>query len=103
MQILQSEYITRLRARINATTGLELSLKNVREIMQCIILEIRDVIANGDSVVLRGLGTFSSKQRQARQSYSIHEKTQVLIPAARRVKFKATSSLNGLLNQEEAS
>jgi len=56
---------------------------------------IADTIASGEKVVVTGFGTFSLKERAARQGINPATKERITIPASKAVKFGAGVALKG--------
>ena len=56
---------------------------------------IADTIASGEKVVVTGFGTFSLKERAARQGINPATKERITIPASQAVKFGAGVALKG--------
>jgi DNA-binding protein HU-beta len=56
---------------------------------------IADTIANGEKVVVTGFGTFTLKERAARQGVNPATKAKITIPASKAVKFTAGVALKG--------
>lgn len=56
---------------------------------------IADTIASGEKVVVTGFGTFSLKDRAARQGVNPATKEKIAIPASKAVKFGVGVALKG--------
>lgn len=70
-----------------------------------VISIISDAIASGDTIYLRGFGSFKTVQRAAKTARNISTGTPVVIPAHRQVKFIAYKQLksrieNGLKDNQ---
>ena len=72
--------------KIASETGLEKNevLKTVESMMTC----VKDSLAAGDNVYLRGFGSFIVKERAAKTGRNISKNTTILIPAHNIPAFK---------------
>lgn len=71
---------------ISKTTGLdkEVVLATVEKFMEV----VKDTLAHGENVYLRGFGSFIIKERAAKTARNISKNTTLLIPAHRIPAFK---------------
>ncbi|MGF7158871.1 integration host factor subunit beta [Rhodoligotrophos appendicifer] len=74
--------------------------RDVERIINTILNEIRDALARGDRVELRGFGAFSIKERQARTARNPRTGTPVSVGAKRVPYFKTGKDLRDRLNTE---
>lgn len=78
--------------RITNQLGLKkvsLTQKEVQDVVQSLIDEITEVLAQGDTVVMRNFGAFHVKEVAAKVGRNPREPdTKVMIPARASVKFK---------------
>jgi len=69
--------------------GISITQKDVYEVIQTLIDEVTDVLAQGDTVVLRNFGAFQVKEVAAKVGRNPKEPNiKVHIPARASVKFK---------------
>lgn len=59
---------------------------------------IKDALAKGEEVTLRGFGTLSPIQREERSATHFRTKETIVVPAHISVKFKISKELKSLLN-----
>ncbi|WP_342643985.1 integration host factor subunit beta [Rhodoligotrophos ferricapiens] len=72
--------------------------RDVERIINTILGEIRDALARGDRVELRGFGAFSVKERQPRVARNPRTGTPVDVGAKRVPYFKTGKELRDRLN-----
>lgn len=71
------------------TKGLELTQQDVLEVVQTLIEEITEALAQGDTVVMRNFGAFQVREMKAKIGRNPKNPGKdVLIPARAAVKFK---------------
>ncbi len=70
--------------------------------VDAVIGEILGGVRKGSSVSLPGLGTFSIAETKERTGVRPGTKEKIRIPAGRRLKFKASSSLKGAFNEKSS-
>lgn len=63
-----------------------------------IIRVIKEALAKGEEVTLRGFGTLSVVQREERNAVHFKTKEPIVVPAHRSVKFRISKELKELLN-----
>lgn len=69
--------------------GLEITQQNVLEVIQTLIEEITESLAQGDTVVMRNFGAFQVRETKAKIGRNPKQPaTDVPIPARAAVKFK---------------
>ena len=74
--------------------GLELTQQDVLEVVQTLIDEITEALAQGDSVVMRNFGTFQVREMKAKIGRNPKKPGKdVPIPARAAVKFKPGKEL----------
>lgn len=59
---------------------------------------IKETLAKGEEVTLRGFGTLSVVQREERNAVHFKTKEPIVVPAHRSVKFRISKELKELLN-----
>lgn len=72
--------------RINEKTGIEKVA--VMAIVEEVMASIKENMANGENVYLRGFGTFHIIERKEKLGRNISKNTSVVIPAHKIPKFK---------------
>jgi DNA-binding protein HU-beta len=84
-----------LVTEIAKTTGIDKAdaLAVVEKFMEV----VKDSLANGDSVYLRGFGTFALKKRAEKPGRNISKNTTVIIPAHNIPSFKPADSFKEML------
>lgn len=75
-----------------------LHLSTAFKAVDAIIRVIKEALAKGDEVTLRGFGTLSVVQREERSAVHFKTKEPIVVPAHRSVKFKISKELKDLLN-----
>lgn len=73
-------------AEISNSTGIE--RKAVMEVVERFMDVVKDSLANGKNVYLRGFGSFISKERAEKTARNISKNTTIVIPAHRIPFFK---------------
>lgn len=74
-------------AQIAKSTGAEKA--QVAKIVDAFMVSVKDSMANGDNVYLRGFGTFHIKRRAEKTARNISKNTTITIPAHNVPAFKA--------------
>ena len=67
--------------------------KQATEVVDCVLDNIKDALANGDKVSLIGFGTFSVKERAARDGRNPRTGKKIKIPAKKVPMFKPGKAL----------
>ena len=75
-----------LSREIAIQTGL--SIKEVTDVIETFFSTIKTQIAKGDSVTIRGFGTFKMKHRNEKTARDISKGTEMVIPAKDIPSFK---------------
>ncbi len=71
---------------ISKTTGLDKS--SVVEVIEQFMKVVKDSLANGENVYLRGFGSFTVKTRAEKTARNISKNTALIIPAHKIPHFK---------------
>ncbi len=71
---------------IARTTGIDKS--NVLEIIEKLMVVVKDSLAHGENVYLRGFGSFITKERAEKTARNISKNTTIIIPAHKIPFFK---------------
>lgn len=75
-----------IAAEISKTTGIDKA--NVVNIIEGFMTAVKDSLANGENVFLRGFGSFIIKERAAKTARNISKNTTLVIPAHKIPAFK---------------
>ncbi len=78
----------------------QLYIRDVEIIVETIFEEMTDALARGDRVELRGFGSFSVKEREARTGRNPRTGETVEVEAKKLPAFKAGKALRDKLNDE---
>ena len=81
--------------RINEKTGIEKVA--VMAIVEEVMASIKENMANGENVYLRGFGTFHIVERKEKIGRNISKNTSVVIPAHKIPRFKPSKEFNGMI------
>ena len=81
--------------RINEKTGIEKVA--VMAIVEEVMASIKEKMANGENVYLRGFGTFHIIERKEKLGRNISKNTSVVIPAHKIPKFKPSKEFLGMV------
>lgn len=91
----KSEIIEELSARMGVSKA------EARRLLDAQIEAISHHLAIGDTIVLRGLGTFSTREVAARRGHRPTDGEALEIPARRQVSFRASESLRDAVQVAE--
>lgn len=89
-----------LVGEVSKRTGIEKKL--VLETLEAIMETTMDVLKDGESVYLRGFGSFSVKQRAAKTARNITKQTTMQIPARKVPVFKASKNFAVKIDKNNA-
>ncbi len=92
--MIRSELVQRLAAR-----NPHLYLRDIENIIETILGEIGDALARGERVELRGFGSFSTKQRQARTGRNPRTGDKVPVTEKLAPFFKTGRDMRARLNR----
>lgn len=81
--------------RINEKTGIEKVA--VMAIIEELMASIKENMANGENVYLRGFGTFHIVERKEKIGRNISKNTSVVIPAHKIPRFKPAKEFMGMI------
>ena len=73
---------------------------DANRILNIVLDELAQAMANGEKVTLTGFGTFEAHERPARSFHDLRTKELVQIPARKLPFFKAGAPLKAKLNQK---
>lgn len=94
--MLKSELITKLTAEYD-----HLRQEDLEKVVNVILDEISNALANGDRVELRGFGAFSVRKRDARKGRNPRTGAPVEVPEKSVPFFKAGKELRARVNGGE--
>jgi integration host factor subunit beta len=84
-----------------AESNPHLYLRDVEKIVDTVFQDITDALVRGDRIELRGFGTFSVKERQARTGRNPRTGQSVMVDGKRLPFFKTGKELRERLNGKE--
>lgn len=73
--------------------GIGVTKKQAAQVVDCVIGAVKDALADGDKVSLIGFGTFSVKQRAAREGRNPRTGKKIKIPKKKVPTFKPGKAL----------
>ena len=65
--------------KVSSQTGIDKS--DVQETVEAVIITIKEALKNGESVYIRGFGTFSNKKRAKKIARNISTNTAIILDA----------------------
>ena len=65
--------------KVSSQTGIDKS--DVQETVEAVLITIKEALKNGDSVYIRGFGTFSNKKRAKKIARNISTNTAIILDA----------------------
>ena len=80
---------------ISKSTGIEKA--TVLQVVEGLMTAVKDSLAHGENVYLRGFGTFQLKHRAEKVGRNINKNTTVVIPAHNIPFFKPADSFSDML------
>lgn len=80
----------------------KLHLSTAVKAVDGILRVMKQALATGENITLRGFGTLSVVESPARKAVHFATKEPVTIPAHQTVKFRASADLKNLLNDGKA-
>jgi len=76
----------------------KLHLSTAVKAVDGVIRVMKEALARGEEITLRGFGTLSVVQREERNAVHFKTKEPIVVPARRTVKFRISKELKELLN-----
>jgi DNA-binding protein HU-beta len=73
----------------NITNNCEIDKKNVSQVVESFMKEVKESLTKGENVYLRGFGSFVIKKRAEKTARNITKKTTIKVPAHNIPTFKA--------------
>lgn len=83
---------------ISAKTGLD--RKDVLDIVEAFMVTVKDSMAGGEEVFLRGFGSFIIKQRAEKTARDISKNTTIIVPAHNIPAFKPAKEFINMLQNK---
>jgi len=74
------------------------SQEDTGELLDVMVDCLTGLMADGDSLQIRGFGTFGSKHRPPRPGMNPRTGERIIVPAGRTVKFKPAQALKDAVN-----
>lgn len=90
----KAELIERVTEQVNGLTK-----RQTEVVVNTIFDSIKDAMAKGDKVEIRGFGSFRLRQRRMREGRNPKTGTKVFVPSKRVPFFKAGKELKELVDQ----
>ena len=81
--------------KVSSQTGIDKS--DVQETVEAVLITIKEALKNGDSVYIRGFGTFSNKKRAKKIARNISTNTAIILEAHYVPSFKPSKIFNKLI------
>ena len=75
-----------------------LTMKDVKIVVELFLDEVKNCLAEGKHLEIRGFGTFKVKNHKARKARNPKTGQEVLVPARKKAVFKVSRELNKILN-----
>ena len=89
---------TELIAKVQENINIEVSKKDLTTILDGIIDTIKTNVASGEKIALAGFGTFEAVERAARKGRNPKTSEEIMIPASKSPKFKASKNFKDVVN-----
>lgn len=64
--------------------------KDIKIVVETVFDTIKDIVASGEKVNITGFGSFESVERAAKKARNPHTGEEIMIPASKAPKFKAS-------------
>lgn len=84
---------------ISKTTGIDRA--SVMDVVEKFMEVVKDSLANGKNVYLRGFGSFIVKERAEKTARNISKNTTIVIPAHRIPSFKPATTFKSEVSNNE--
>jgi DNA-binding protein HU-beta len=94
----KSELINAVNAAA-ADQNIELTKKDTRALIDLVFETVANAVKDEDRFSYPGFGTFSVKQRKAREGRNPRTGAKIKIPASKSVGFKAAPKMKDLVNR----
>jgi len=89
--------------RSDVIRTIQVQFKNMRAgdatlMLDTVIDEMKDAVADGDKIEIRGFGTFQSRTRATKNGYNPNTGETILLPAGKTILFKPSKELTKKMN-----
>ena len=75
-----------------------LTLKDTKIVVELFLDEVKNCLAAGNHLEIRGFGIFKVKNHKARKARNPKTGKEVMVPARKKAAFKVSRELNRMLN-----
>ena len=83
--------------KVSSQTGIDKS--DVQETVEAVLITIKEALKNGESVYIRGFGTFSNKKRAKKIARNISTNTAIILDAHYAPSFKPSKIFTKLIKE----
>ena len=83
--------------KVSSQTGIDKS--DVQETVEAVLITIKEALKSGESVYIRGFGTFSNKKRAKKIARNISTNTAIILDAHYIPSFKPSKIFNKLIKE----
>ena len=83
--------------KVSSQTGIDKS--DVQETVEAVLITIKEALKNGESVYIRGFGTFSNKKRAKKIARNISTNTAIILEAHYVPSFKPSKIFTQLIKE----
>ena len=83
--------------KVSSQTGIDKS--DVQETVEAVLITIKEALKNGDSVYIRGFGTFLNKKRAKKIARNISTNTAIILDAHYVPSFKPSKIFTKLIKE----
>ena len=83
--------------KVSSQTGIDKS--DVQETVEAVLITIKEALKNGESVYIRGFGTFSNKKRAKKIARNISTNTAIILDAHYTPSFKPSKIFTKLIKE----
>ena len=83
--------------KVSSRTGIDKS--DVQETVEAVLITIKEALKNGESVYIRGFGTFSNKKRAKKIARNISTNTAIILDAHYVPSFKPSKIFTQLIKE----
>ena len=83
--------------KVSSQTGIDKS--DVQETVEAVLITIKEALKSGESVYIRGFGTFSNKKREKKIARNISKNTAIILEAHYVTSFKPSKIFTKLIKE----
>jgi integration host factor subunit beta len=73
-------------------------VKDAMLMLDAVVEEMKDAVANNDRIEIRGFGTFQSRTRATKQGYNPSTGEKMFLPSGKTILFKPSRELTKKMN-----